>query len=414
MAMKKNAWDRPLWIAALVGFVIGLIGLVDRLLYGHLHANYGSYVPWGLWIAGYVYLIGLSAGAFVIACLYYVFGWKLFDRVSRPALITAFATMAGAMLLVWLDLGHMGRVWRMALHTNFSSIMGWMFWFYTAYFILLALMLWRAMRREWVAGRSHGGFRGALCRFLSFGQRDVSPETLKKDARALRIMGIIGLPLTIAFYGAEGALFGVVGARSYWHGALMPIMFLAGAFLSGSALVTFISAMTLKERELQQNANLLPLLSKVTLVLLGNYLLLEWAKFTIGLWHAVAADAKILKLVLFGPFWWVFWIIHLGLGVLLPGVLLLSRPNSKGIVSLASFLIFTTFFAVRLNFLIPGLVTPEIQGLEHAYTGPGLRFEYLPGLQEWLVFLWAVSLSALLYLILNNYLAGHKGQLKES
>ena len=60
-----GAWLAPLaavWVAALA---LGAVGVFERVVNGHEGANYTSYIPWGLWVALYVYLIGLSAGSFL-------------------------------------------------------------------------------------------------------------------------------------------------------------------------------------------------------------------------------------------------------------------------------------------------------------------------------------------------------------
>ncbi len=83
--MTKNL-QRAAWVVAVVLFVIGLYGLYQRLTLGHASANYGSYIPWGLWIAAYVYLIGLSAGAFLFSTLVYVFNVHRSGPESRSQL----------------------------------------------------------------------------------------------------------------------------------------------------------------------------------------------------------------------------------------------------------------------------------------------------------------------------------------
>ena len=44
---------------------------------------YGSYVPWGLWVAFDLFFLGLTAGAFLITILTYVFRLKLFAPSGR-------------------------------------------------------------------------------------------------------------------------------------------------------------------------------------------------------------------------------------------------------------------------------------------------------------------------------------------
>ncbi len=396
--MKKNQTITFFWILTVLGLLVGLYGFYDRFTAGHMHTAYGSYIPWGLWVAGYIYMIGLSAGAFLLSTLVYVFRVKALARIGRLALFTAISTLAGAMILIWLDLGHPERAWRLALATNFHSIMGWMIWLYTAYFILLLAELWFASRVDLVKCAGEPGLTGKICKFLSFGSTDTSDARAEKDHDILRILGTIGVPLAVAFHGGVGALFGVVGARPYWHSGLSPIFFLVGALLSGGALLTFITAIWGADLHTPEGRQLIVMLGQIVLGLLALDVLLEWAELSIGMWNAVPSSTDSLHLILFGPYWWVFWFVHLGLGVVIPGLLLAFRGRSPVSVATAGALIAITFVAVRLNFVLPGLAQPELEGLRNAYTGPGLSFSYFPTFSEWALFIGAVAVAALIFL----------------
>ena len=396
--MSKTV-QRIAWGVAIVGFAVGLVGLYQRLTLGHEAANYGSYVPWGLWVAAYIYFIGLSAGAFLLSTLIYVFQIKRLEKIGKLALFTALVTLVGAMFSIWLDLGHPLRAWRLLLRTNFRSIMGWMIWLYSAYFVLLVVELWFAIRADLVACSDEPGLKGALCRFLTLGRHDVSASAIQRDRKTLRVLGSIGVPLAVAFHGGVGALFGVVGARPYWHGGLAPITFLIGALTSGGALLAFMTAIWGPDRGTEEHRQLVVFLGQIVMGLLAFDLLLEWAEYSIGLYSAVPAEAESLRLVLFGEYWWVFWIVHLALGALVPLALLAFRGRSLGAVATAGALIAITFLSVRLNIVIPGLAVEELEGLRRAFTGPGLTFDYFPSSMEWLFFVWTVSLAGLLFLI---------------
>ena len=392
-------WDKLFWALAIVGFLVGLVGLVQRAIGGHTVVAYNTYVPWGLWVAAYIYFIGLSAGAFLMSTLVYVFRIKRLEKIGKLALWTALVTLVAALFSIWLDLGHVWRFWRLILRTNFRSVMGWMIWLYTFYFILLVVELWFAMRADFVAWKDKPGLRGAISRFLTFGKTDVSEAALARDRKVLRVLGAIGVPLAVAFHGSVGAIFGVVGARPYWHSGLTPIAFLIGALLSGGALLTFITAIWGPDRGTPAHRDLVLYLGRITLLLLALYVLIEWAEYSIALWHAVPAEAESVRLVLFGPYWWVFWIVHLGLGVVVPAILLVAGARSITATTLAAGLIAVTFLSVRLNIVIPGLAVEELEGLRMAFSGPGLTFDYFPTAAEWLLFVWTASLAGLLFLI---------------
>ena len=186
-----------------------------------------------------------------------------------------------------------------------------------------------------------------------------------------------------------GSLFGVIGARPYWHSAIFPVMFLFEAALSGIALVTLLGVIFGFAKEDKEGAfNILP---KLILGLLIANITLESAVMAVPLWGQIAYHIDAVKLVLFGPFWWVFWIAHIGFGTLIPLLLLLQKAHPLRL-AWASGLITLTFMSVRLNIVIPALAIPELKGLESAFIEKRLMFSYVPSLHEWQVTLFIASL----------------------
>jgi len=388
-----------LWSIAILGFIIGLIGVYQRIIGGETLTNYGTYVPWGLWVAAYIYFIGLSAGAFLLSTMVYVFKIEILKPIGKLALFTALITLIAAMLLIWSDLGHPLRAWRLMFKTNFGSMMGWMAWLYSSYFLLLITEFWFAIRADLASNANKPGLKGKISKFLTFGRNENSITAKEKDMKILKILGIIGVPLAIAFHGGVGALFGVVGARPVWNSGLTPIIFLAGALLSGGALLLFITAVLGPKQDKEKHIKLVSFLGFIVLGLLLFDLLLEWAEYSIALYTSIPAHTESIKLVLFGDYWWVFWFVHLFAGALVP--ILLITFGRKKIVALgtAGVLIAATFISVRLNIVIPALTVGELAGLRNAFSGPGLTFNYFPSIMEWLFFIWVVSLAGCLFLL---------------
>jgi molybdopterin-containing oxidoreductase family membrane subunit len=69
-------------ILAIAGLVIGSYGMFDRLVNGLYPVAFGSYVPWGLWVAFYLFFLGLSAGAFLVTILTYLLNIKAFKSIG--------------------------------------------------------------------------------------------------------------------------------------------------------------------------------------------------------------------------------------------------------------------------------------------------------------------------------------------
>src|SRR3989338_5005467 len=121
-----------------IAFVLGAVAVLERLFIGKRLVNLGSYVTWGLWVSLYIYLIGLSSGSYIFSSLASVFNLKVFQKLAKVSLLTSLVTLLAALLAITLDLGHWERFWYVFSHPTPSSMMSWMVWLYSAYFLLLA------------------------------------------------------------------------------------------------------------------------------------------------------------------------------------------------------------------------------------------------------------------------------------
>lgn len=365
-----------------IAFIFGVIGVVQRFMYGHEPAAYGNRVVWGLWVAMYIYFIGLSAGAFLLSSLVYVFKVKMFEKVGKMALVTALVTLICALLSIWFDLGHMWRAYEVLTRPNLpSSMMAWMIWLYSAYFGLLIFETLYAFRID--SGKYDG-------------------KKLKHLEKRLKLLATIGIPLAIAFHGGVGALFGVISSNPIWHSALTPIFFLVGAVASGSALFTAIFAFFWDNKTSEYFVNMINTLAKIVLIAVLFDSLLEWAELSIALWMGSPEHTAGFHKMLFGQYWYVFWIFHLLLGVIVPVIILARKGKTPFAVGIASVLVALTFLGVRLNIVIPGLITERIHGDASAYIHPRLAFTYFPSLMEWLVGLFIFSFGIGLFFVANK------------
>ncbi len=408
--MDSSGLKRLFWVTGAVLFALGLVGWYDRLAHGHLNANYGSVVTWGLWVAAYIYFIGLSAGAFLISSLVYVFNLKRFEGIGRLAVFTAVVTLFLALLSIWVDLGHMGRAWHVLVYANFTSPMAWMIWLYSLYFVLLVAELWFLLRRDLAVGAGEPGLKGGIYRVLSLGSRDLSEPGAVRDRRIVRVLATIGVPVAIMFHGGVGALFGVVAARPHWHSGMFPILFLLSALVSGGALLTVISAIF--QDGWRANRETVLALGRLVLGLLLLDVLFQISEMLVAFYGGIPGHTQGLRLAIGGPFWWVFWWWQVVLGIAIPVCLLLlpTRRDPRW-VSLAGLLIAAGFLGVRLNIVIPGLAAEEIRGISQAIASARMTTYYVPSATEWLVTLGVVGLGLMLFgfgeLLLPKEEAGH-------
>jgi protein NrfD len=366
--LSRGALKRGLAILWLVLLLLGLAGVYQRITLGHLPAGYGSYVPWGLWVALYFHGVGIAGGAFVIGALGFILKWPGFRHPAalRTAIIISMAGILPSFLGVWLDLGHMERAVRIFTAPSFTSMMAFNAWMYGLY-LALAAAVWALSFRP-----QSGWLRPFLC-----------------------LAGFF----SVLFPSQSGAFFGVVEARPYWHTALLPMLFLTSAITSGAAVLLLVrviqGACHLGDWDSpmpEEYEDAVGKLRIITLVGVCVYFLFEFAEFSIALWNPIS-HAPAIELVLFGPYWWVFWIVHLAIGGVLAVVLLsVGRPSAR---TLGALLVAVTFVSARLNVLVPGQAVGEIRGLQEAFHHPRLTYIYHATPMEYMVgcFMLAVGVA---------------------
>jgi tetrathionate reductase subunit A len=389
----------------------GLVGLGFRLAEGLKVTALTSAISWGLWVALYIYFIGLSAGSFLLSSMVYVFGMHRFERVGRVALLSALFALGGALVFIWIDLGHPWRFWHPLVYPHFGSVMAIEIWLYMIYIALIAVELWLLMRED--LGRMAVGASGSrrlVASVLSLGYRPPSDaEALGHDRRRaghwVRILGMVGVPIAIGVHGGTGGIFGVVGARSYWFGGIFPIIFLVSALASGAALVTVVFAL-FGDRAERDYFGLLRRLGEMMVLFIAIDLLLLLSEILSGMYGGEESQQAGWHSVIFGRYWFVFWLGQVGMAGVIAIALVWAgvRRRSRFLVGLAGGLTVLGVVAIRLNIVIPAFIVPELPGLDRAYQSPRLAFSYFPSGMEWLISVGMVALGVLLFSLALEHL----------
>jgi Ni/Fe-hydrogenase subunit HybB-like protein len=387
------------WVVVVAMLAVGAVGMYWRLTAGHRMANYGELIVWGLWVAMYIYFIGLSAGAFLISSLVYVFGVERFRPIARLALFTALVSLLMALLNIWFDIGHMERFFEVYTRPNLFSMMAWMVWLYSAYFVLLLFELWFESRQDLIQWGQKPGISGTLSRWLALGSREASDTARLHDEKVVKVLGAIGVPLAILFHGGVGALFGVISARPAWNSGLFPLLFLVSALVSGGGLLTAIYAFLAPNRGSEAHRSLVADLGKLILGLTLLDILFTFAEYSITMYGAIPGEVSPLLKTMTGPFWYVFWVGQVGLGMVIPVVLLAWKRTRQSPmwIGVAGVAIVLAFVSVRLNIVIPPLSVPELQGLEQAVPSMRMSMTYIPSLMEWFLSVGIVGLGMALF-----------------
>jgi Ni/Fe-hydrogenase subunit HybB-like protein len=388
----------------LVLAVIALIGLpvlFYRLKQGLVVTNLGSVVPWGVWVAFYIYFIGLSAGSFLLSSLVFVFKNHKLEPVGRIAVLQAFFCLLTGLVFILIDLGHWQRFYQAIIHPQFNSVLAWEIWFYLAYTALLLGELWLLMRCDLARWATEArDWRTRTYSVLSLGFRHPASdadkaELARRTQRWLMVLGIIGIPLALGVHGGTGAIFAVVKARPAWYSPIFPLVFIVSALASGGGLLLFLRALVVPQPD--KDKEILPALARLTGAFLVADLLLLGLEFLTGLYGGIPDHVEVYRLITSGPFWYIFWVLQLGLGAVVALCLIFVKHQQAGPVRLgiAGFLVFVGIFGVRLNIVIPALAVPVLRGYEEAFDSERMSSLYVPNAVEWLSSLGIVAAATL-------------------
>ena len=371
---------RLLWYAVLgLLMLAGASAFVVRVVEGLSVTSLTSTTPWGAWVAFYIFFVGLSAGAFLLSSLVYVFGMYQFERIGRAALLSAIVSMGVALAFIGIDLGRMDRSALPLVYFHWSSPLSWEVRFYILYIALLTAELVIAIRLH--KGRSRSSARAQ---------------------RRLRILGIIGVPLAIfGVHGGTGTIFAVLKARGMWFGGLFPVIFVVSAMVSGTALMAVIHYLQTRSSGRRPDAGLMKGLATVLAGVLLIDLGLMFYEFVVPLLAFAPHDGNVISVITLGPMWWSFWIIQLLVGMVIPAAVLLTpRLRARpGVVAAAAALVVLGIVGVRFNIVVPPLIPGVMEGLPAG--------SYVPTLIEWVLSLGLIAGGVAAYSVISELLPIH-------
>lgn len=285
-------------------------------------------MPLGVPIATYFYLTGLSAGSFIISTMAYGFGMVRFKPLGKIGVVMATLLLIAAPIILLVDLEQPLRFWHLILYLRATSPITWGTF-------LLSLYPLNCM--------VYGYFM------------------FKGDLKRTKIFGLIGIPLALMVHGYTGFILALGKARVLWNTAIMPPIFLVSAMVSGIALMILV--VIVKDFILWRKKD--P--DRSLIYALGNFLvasiLLDLILIGMDLSVLLTSTTEAYKaasMLLNGRFSLLFLGIEVGLGSVLPLMILLFPFTKRSIpaVAFASLLVMVGIFAMRCIMVIGGLSLP--------------------------------------------------------
>lgn len=281
----------------------------------------------GLFIAIYFYLTGLSAGSFIISTLAYGFGFAKFKPLGKVGVCLATALLIAAPMFLLLHSGRPLRAWHLFLYLNGTSPISWGSFLLSIYPVNCII---------------YGYFM------------------FKGDAKRTKFFGLLGIPLALMVHGYTGFILSFAKAHALWRSSMMPILFLTSALVSGVAMMILVSIIKdyffTKDRKI--NTEVLTGLAGMLKWLLVFDLCLSFSDLAVH-YFGEAESHEVASLFFFGAFAPLFLGVETFMGKVIPFGLVSLKPTQKTpFYLLAAILVMIGIFTMRYNVVLGGEYIP--------------------------------------------------------
>jgi molybdopterin-containing oxidoreductase family membrane subunit len=172
------------------------------------------------------------------------------------------------------------------------------------------------------------------------------------------IVGTIDVLWAIAVHMGTGAIFGLIGNREIFFSPIKPFEFLLAALTSGTSLIIITAAATFKFTSRMIEEELIFSLSKILKIII---LILLIMVFVDKLTHIYFPNRDATLYLFTGDYWWLFWVFQIGLGIVLPLILLSyskTKRTKKGVI-ISALSVVIGVFGERAALVIPGTAHPQ-------------------------------------------------------
>ena len=310
-----------LYVAAVMVTMI-LVGLGITALAYQTYAGMGVTglmhpVMWGIYITNFVFWVGIAHAGTLISAVLFLFRARWRNAINRSAeAMTVFAVITAALF----PLIHIGRLWKFyfmlpypnqrQLWVNFRSPLVWDVFAIQTYMIISILFFYVGLLPDIAAARDRcKDWRRVVYTILALGWTGTAEQWRHHSRTVLHLSGL-ATPLVLSVHSVVSWDF-AVSLVPGWHTTIFAPYFVAGAILSGIAMV--IALMVPVRRAFGLEAyirsehfdNMGKFLLLTSLIVAYAYVLeffMAWysgSPFERGsFWHRA-----------FGDYWWATWIM---------------------------------------------------------------------------------------------------------
>lgn len=357
----KKSW---LWTGFFLAWIfVGGYALYLQMADGHKVTGMRDNVVWGLYIANFIFFIGISYAGAVISGILHILDVEWRKPIIRVAeMITVVATMIGPVFIL-LCVGRLDRLHHLFIYPRLQSPITWDVLAITTYFTGSVIFLYLALIKDFAIYRDAAlnipKWRQKIYKILALGYRG-TPSQKKHIKISTNLMAIMIVPLAIIVHSVLSWIFGMT-LRPGWHSTIFGPYFVLAAIYSGTGVL--IMAMWFYRKYFKLTDYIhdkhFTYLGYILLVLGSAYGYFTFSEYLTGWYGSQKWDTEVIaKLFNVHEYGWYFLFTNLA-GIVLPiAIVAIPATRKPNWITLASFFMVIALWVKRYLIIVPTLETP--------------------------------------------------------
>ena len=361
---SKKWWA---WIFLLLLFIgYGLYALVIQIVDGHAATGMRDHVVWGIYIANFIFFLGLSYSGAIIAAFFHLFKVPWRRPVIRIASLIAVTGAIVGPIFILLCIGRLDRLHYLLIYPRLQSPIIWDVFAISTYIIAALLFLYLGLVKDFAVFRDSGslnfqGWRKKLYTWLAINYKGL-PEQDKIIANMKNLLALILIPLVVIISSILSWIFGMT-LRPGWHSTIFGPYFVLAAIYSGSGAI--ILAMWIYRKIYGLNKYFTDrhfVYMGVVMVVLGlGYGYFTFSEYLTSWYASEKWDAEVIHKLLAPEYYGTWFLLSNLLGILVPVVVMaIKKLRTPGFITIAAILMLISLWIKRYLIVVPTLETPLI------------------------------------------------------
>ncbi len=352
-------------------------------------------ISWGLYIALFVFFIGVSMSGTMVSAVLRITGAGWRTPITRVAEVVTVAALMVAGLFILFDMGRPDRLFNVLVYGRWRSPITWDVYGITLYiigsltYLYLALIPDLARCRDKL-GRRAGRPRTWLYETLSVGWRGTERQR-RRLGIGLGIMMIVIIPVAVSMHTVTSLLFASTH-REAWDNPMFPGFFVAGALYSGTGVIITLIAIVRKTLHLEEylTAKHFRYLGYVLVTTALMVVFFNLSEYTVKGYKMTEGSALHFQQLLSGAMAPVYW-AYIVVGIIIP-ILLVIVPATRNITGIVTAAVMAVVgMALERYVIVVGGLRIPLQPYEPA--------SYSPSWVEWSVSAGGLALFSLIIML---------------